>query len=44
VVDADRRTVHVTDLRSAAIYAVVDSIPVTMFDGLRIPVEEIFAI
>ena len=44
VVDADRRTVHVTDLRSAAIYAAGDSIPVMLFDGLRIPVEEIFAV
>ena len=44
VVDADRRTVQVTDLRSAAIYAVGDSIPLTLFDGLRIPVEDIFAV
>jgi len=37
VVDADRRTVQVTDLRSATIYAAGDSIPLTMFDGPRIP-------
>jgi Uma2 family endonuclease len=44
VVDADRRTVHVTDLRSATAYAAGDSIPATLFDGLRVPVDEIFAV
>jgi Uma2 family endonuclease len=44
VVDADRRTVHVTELRSTTIYAAGDFIPLMLFDGLRIPVEEIFAI
>lgn len=44
VVDAGQRTVQVTDLRSAAVYAAGDSIPLALFDGLRIPVEEIFAI
>jgi Uma2 family endonuclease len=44
VVDAERHTVHVTDLRRAAVYAAEDSIPLTLFDGRRIPVEEIFAV
>jgi Uma2 family endonuclease len=44
VVDADRRTVLVTDLGSATVYAEGDSIPLTPFDGRLIPVEDIFAV
>ena len=42
--DAGRRTVHVTSLAGVAIYAAGDSIPVTVFDGGRLPAEAIFAI
>jgi Uma2 family endonuclease len=44
VVDAERRTVHVTDLSGATIYAVGESIPLMPFDGRLIPVEDIFAV
>jgi len=44
VVDAGRRTVHVTNLRDAATYTAGDFIPVTAFDGGHIPVEAVFAI
>jgi Uma2 family endonuclease len=43
VVDADRMAVHVTGLASSTTYGVGDSVPLTVFDGGQIPVEQIFA-
>ncbi len=44
IVDADRRTVHVTDPGGAAIYASGNSIPLKLFDGRPISVDAIFAV
>jgi len=44
VVDADAQTVQVTDLHCTMLYATGDTIPLTFFDGGRIPVKQIFAV
>jgi Uma2 family endonuclease len=43
VVDADARTVQVTDFRGVTIYGAGDSISSAVFEGGQIPVEQIFA-
>jgi len=44
VVDPEKRTVLVTDLRSARIYASGDTIPLTILGGGTIAVDDIFAL
>jgi Uma2 family endonuclease len=42
VVDAERRTVQVTDLRGANEYSNGDTIPLPLFGGAVLPVDQIF--
>jgi hypothetical protein len=44
VVDPEKRTVLVTDLRGARIYASGDTIPLTILGGGTIAVDDIFAL
>jgi len=44
VVDPENRTVLVTDLSGARIYASADTIPLTIFGGSAIAVDDIFAL
>jgi Uma2 family endonuclease len=44
VVDAEKRTVQVTDLTGTRTYIGSDPIPVSMFDGLTLTVDRMFAI
>lgn len=44
VVDAETRTVQVTDLHSTTVYSSGESIPVRLFDEAAIPVNQIFAV
>jgi Uma2 family endonuclease len=44
VVDADKRTVQVTDLLGATTYGVADSVSSAIFNGAQIAVDRIFAV
>jgi Uma2 family endonuclease len=44
VVDPEKRTVHVTDLRGAALYAAGDVIPAALFGTGGVAVDHIFAL
>jgi hypothetical protein len=44
VVDPENRTVLVTDLRSAKVYASEDAIPLTILGGGTIALGDIFAL
>src|SRR5262249_7313546 len=44
VVDATKRTVHVTDLNGARTYSSGEVVPLRMFDGLTLSVDQIFAV
>jgi hypothetical protein len=44
VVDAEKRTAQVTDLTATKTYTAGAQIPLVMFDGLTLIVDQIFAI